>query len=231
MLRAVRFCLMIEGQEGVTWDEWLALARRGRAAGVRRALPLGPLLQRGTAWAGAGPRTPGPCSAALAARTDRIRLGTLVSPVTFRLPSVLAKAAVTVDRDLRRPRRDRDGRRMVGGGAHAVRVPVPPTRERFEMLEEQLEIVHGLLTEERFSFDGKPLHARGRRVPARSPCSGRTRRSSLGGKTVGPWMQRLIGRVGRRVQHRRRLARRRCANGSAARGTASPPRDASRTRS
>lgn len=92
----VRICLMIEGQEGVTWPQWLALAEATERAGLEalfrsdhyrsivRGEPAGSL----DAWA---------TLAALAARTTRIRLGTLVSPVTFRPPSVLAKSAVTVD--------------------------------------------------------------------------------------------------------------------------------------
>ncbi len=87
---------MIEGQEGVTWEEWLALAHATEAAGlgglfrsdhygsIVRGEPAGAL----DAWA---------ILAALAARTERIRLGTMVSPVTFRPPSVLAKNVVTVD--------------------------------------------------------------------------------------------------------------------------------------
>ena len=92
----MRICLMIEGQEGVTWPQWLALAEATERAGldalfrsdhyrsIVRGEPAGSL----DAWA---------TLAALAARTERIRLGTLVSPVTFRSPSVLAKNAVTVD--------------------------------------------------------------------------------------------------------------------------------------
>ena len=87
---------MIEGQEGVTWEQWLALARAAEEAGlgglfrsdhyrsIVRGEPAGAL----DAWA---------TLAALAARTERIRLGTMVSPVTFRHPSVLAKSVVTVD--------------------------------------------------------------------------------------------------------------------------------------
>ena len=87
---------MIEGQEGVTWDQWLALALAAESAGldglfrsdhyrsIVRGEPAGSL----DAWA---------TLAALAARTDRIRLGTMVSPVTFRPASVLAKNVVTVD--------------------------------------------------------------------------------------------------------------------------------------
>ena len=87
---------MIEGQEGVTWEQWLALARAAEQAGlgglfrsdhyrsIVRGEPAGAL----DAWA---------TLAALAARTERIRLGTMVSPVTFRHASVLAKNVVTVD--------------------------------------------------------------------------------------------------------------------------------------
>ncbi len=87
---------MVEGQEGVTWEQWLALAEAAESAGLEglfrsdhyrsivRGEPAGAL----DAWA---------TLAALAALTQRIRLGTLVSPVTFRSASVLAKNAVTVD--------------------------------------------------------------------------------------------------------------------------------------
>ena len=92
----MQICLMIEGQEGVTWEQWLDLALAAEAAdldglfrsdhyrSIVRGEPAGSL----DAWA---------TLAALAARTERIRLGTMVSPVTFRHASVLAKNAVTVD--------------------------------------------------------------------------------------------------------------------------------------
>jgi alkanesulfonate monooxygenase SsuD/methylene tetrahydromethanopterin reductase-like flavin-dependent oxidoreductase (luciferase family) len=92
----MRICLMIEGQEGVTWEQWLALATAAEDAGLEglfrsdhyrsivRGEPAGAL----DAWA---------TLAALAARTERIRLGTMVSPVTFRSASVLAKNVTTVD--------------------------------------------------------------------------------------------------------------------------------------
>src|SRR5487761_1843765 len=91
----MRVCLMIEGQEGVTWDEWVALARAVESAGLEGLFrsdhyssfhgePGGAL----DAWA---------TLAALAAVTSRIRLGTLVSPATFRHPSELARVAVTAD--------------------------------------------------------------------------------------------------------------------------------------
>ena len=87
---------MVEGQEGVTWEGWLALAdacERAGLDGLFRSDHYLSIVRGGEAgsldaWA---------TLAALAARTDRIRLGTMVSPVTFRHASVLAKNAVTVD--------------------------------------------------------------------------------------------------------------------------------------
>src|SRR5580765_8856098 len=95
-LRPLRINLMIEGQEGVTWEQWRALACAAEGVGLEglfrsdhylsilRGAPAGSL----DAWA---------TLAALAAVTERIRLGTMVSPVTFRPAAVLAKNAVAVD--------------------------------------------------------------------------------------------------------------------------------------
>src|SRR4051794_3715606 len=92
----MRVGLMIEGQEGVSWDQWLAIAEAAEQAGLEslfrsdhyRSIALGEPAGSLDAWA---------ILAALAARTERIRLGTLVSPVTFRAAGVLAKNVVTVD--------------------------------------------------------------------------------------------------------------------------------------
>ena len=191
MLRAVRFCLMIEGQQGVTWKHWLALADAAERLGFEGLFRSDHYFSS-DGVGGRGSTDAWGLLAALAARTERIRLGTLVSPVTFRLPSVLAKNAATVDEVS-------GGRVEIGLGAgwwteeHSqYGIPFPPTRERFEMLEEQLEIVHRLLTEDRFSFEGShytltdaecfPKPVQRPRPPI-----------VVGGKKVGPWMQRLIG--------------------------------------
>jgi F420-dependent oxidoreductase-like protein len=93
--------------------------------------------------------------AALAARTTTLRFGTLVSPVTFRLPALLANAAATADHVS-------GGRIELGMGAgwmerehRAFGFPFPETRVRVEMFAEQLEIVHRLWTEERVDFRGR----------------------------------------------------------------------------
>ncbi len=92
----MRVCLMVEGQEGVDWPQWLALARATEDAGLEglfrsdhyRSIGRGDPAGSLDAWL---------TLAALATQTERIRLGTMVSPVTFRHPSVLAKSVVTAD--------------------------------------------------------------------------------------------------------------------------------------
>ncbi len=128
---------MVEGQEGVTWQHWLALAqatettaleglfRSDHYRSIGRGDPAGSL----DAWA---------TLAALAARTERIRLGTMVSPVTFRPTSVLAKNVVTVDQIS-------GGRVELGIGAgwfeaehETYGFPFLTTRERLDELDRQL---------------------------------------------------------------------------------------------
>jgi F420-dependent oxidoreductase-like protein len=150
----VRFCLMIEGQEGVTWEQWLSLALACEEHGFEA------LFRSDHYYSVMGAPERGSTDgwtllAALAARTERIRLGTLVSPVTFRHPTVLAKAATTVDEIS-------GGRAELGLGAgwwteeHETHgFPFPPVPERMEMLAEQLEIVHGLYQEALFTFEGR----------------------------------------------------------------------------
>ena len=155
-------CLMIEGQEGVTWDQWLSLAlaceehgfdglfRSDHYLSFEHPRELGAF----DAWA---------TLAALAAITERIRLGTLVSPVTFRHPSLLAKSVVTVDHAS-------DGRVELGMGAgwferehRAFGFPFPPTAERIDILAEQVEIVHRLWDrdEDEVTFHGSHYRLEG----------------------------------------------------------------------
>lgn len=147
-------CAMIEGQEGVTWPQWRAIASACEQHGIPTLfrsdhyLPLGGHLERGVldAWA---------TTVALAAVTDRLRLGTLVSPATFRHPAELAKVVVTADHVS-------GGRIDFGLGAgwnddeHAAYgFPFPDLRTRMDIFAEQLEIIHGLWGDEPFSFAGE----------------------------------------------------------------------------
>jgi F420-dependent oxidoreductase-like protein len=146
---------MIEGQEGVSWEQWLALARACEEHGI-------PALFRSDHYLNLDGRHPerGSLDAwstitALAAVTTTLRLGTMVSPATFRHPSALAKAVATADHVS-------GGRVELGLGAgwhepehRAYGFPFPPTGERMELLEEQLQIVLGNWSHPPFSFDGR----------------------------------------------------------------------------
>jgi F420-dependent oxidoreductase-like protein len=155
----MRVCLMIEGQEGVTWDDWVrlaALAERHGFDGLFRSdhytaiiRPQAGALDAWTTLAG------------LAPLTERIRLGTLVSPATFRRPSVLARMAVTVDHISR-------GRLDVGMGSgwyereHLQNgFPFLDAKRRFELFAEQVEVVVRSWTEDEFDHSGPNYELRG----------------------------------------------------------------------
>jgi F420-dependent oxidoreductase-like protein len=151
--RSVRLALMIEGQEGVTWEHWVALASACEEHGVEALFRSDhyvsgfddsrPALD---AWA---------TIAGLAAQTTKLELGTLVSPVTFRHPAVLARCAATADEIS-------GGRVTLGIGAgwmerehEAYGFEFRTAGERVARLAEQVEIVHQLLREERVDFAGE----------------------------------------------------------------------------
>jgi alkanesulfonate monooxygenase SsuD/methylene tetrahydromethanopterin reductase-like flavin-dependent oxidoreductase (luciferase family) len=157
---------MIEGQEGVTWDEWVALADACETHGVEALFRSDhyvsgvdegrPVLDAWTTIAG------------LAARTTKLQLGTLVSPVAFRHPAVLARAAATADEIS-------GGRVTLGIGAgwmerehRAYGFAFETARDRVARFAEQLEVVHRLLREDGVDFAGKDYrleHAPGLRRP------------------------------------------------------------------
>jgi F420-dependent oxidoreductase-like protein len=182
---------MIEGQQGVAWERWLDLADACERLGFEGLFRSDHYFSsRGAA--GQGSTDAWTLLAGLAARTDRIRLGTLVSPVTFREPALLAKSVATVDEIS-------GGRVEIGMGAgwwteeHTQHgFAFPSTKERFERLEEQLAVVHGLLTEDRFTFQGKHYRLEDAEFLPKTPQKPRPP-IILGGRKVGAWMQRLIG--------------------------------------
>ena len=98
--------------------------------------------------------------AGLAAATSRLRLGCMVSGVTYRHPSMLAKVCGTIDVIS-------GGRLEMGIGAAwsrddhlAYGLPFPGLRERQERLEEAVEILHGLWTQDRYSYEGRYYQVR-----------------------------------------------------------------------
>ena len=150
----MRLCLMIEGQFGVTWPQWQALARAAEDNGLEALFrsdhyeSMDDRPEKGSldAWA---------TLAGLATITSRLRLGTMVSPATFRHPSVLARNAVTVDHLS-------GGRVELGIGTgwwelehRRYGFPFPPMGERMDILAEQLAVVAGHWADGPFSFDGQ----------------------------------------------------------------------------
>ncbi|HWG81851.1 MAG TPA: LLM class flavin-dependent oxidoreductase, partial [Gaiellales bacterium] len=83
----MRLCLMIEGQEDVTWPDWVALAETCESVGIETLFRSDHYLS-GDGQIGRGSHDAWTTLAAIAARTSRLRLGTMVSPVTFRHPSL-----------------------------------------------------------------------------------------------------------------------------------------------
>lgn len=96
--------------------------------------------------------------AGLAASTTRIRLGTLVTGITYRPPALLATEAVTVDHIS-------GGRLELGVGAawfegehRMLGFPFPRTRERIERLEEGIQVMRALMTQDNATFEGRYYH-------------------------------------------------------------------------
>lgn len=181
---------MIEGQEDVTWEDWLALARACEEHGVGALfrsdhyLSVDDRRERGAldAWG---------TISALGAVTEKLRLGTMVSPATFRHPAVLAKAAVTADHVS-------GGRVEVGIGAgwwerehELYGFDLPPVGPRMDALEEQMQVIKGHWGPGPFSFDGE--HFSARELDARPKPVQRRLPLILGGKG-GPRSLRLAAR-------------------------------------
>jgi F420-dependent oxidoreductase-like protein len=188
----MRFALMIEPQQGLSYAEQLDIARRAEAAGYEtlfrsdhyQSFPGDAGRPTTDAWA---------VLAGLARETDHIGLGVLVSPVTFRTTGNLAKVVTTVDEMS-------DGRIELGLGAgwnesehRQLGLPFPPVVERADRLEETLQVVRGLWEQpDGWSFDGRHVTIEGARFypkPVAGP--GRPRPPIIVGGSGSPRSCRL----------------------------------------
>jgi alkanesulfonate monooxygenase SsuD/methylene tetrahydromethanopterin reductase-like flavin-dependent oxidoreductase (luciferase family) len=145
--------LMVDGQEGVSWAQWQTIAKACEAGGYQA-------LFAADHYASAYDQTRGALDAwgvitGLSALTRRIRLGVLVSPPTFRHPSVLSRLAITADHVS-------EGRIEMAMGVgwnaaeHAnVGLPFPGNSTRMGLLEEQVEIISRQWSEDTFTFQGQ----------------------------------------------------------------------------
>ena len=155
----MRLRMMIEIHEGVSWDEWKALAHRAEDVGIDGLFSSDHYTNFHTHRSGGFDTWA--TLAAIAAVTQRIRLGSLMSPVGFRHPSVLARMVATVDNVSQ-------GRVELALGAgwyedEYIRngFPFPSIRDRFDHLAEQLEIITRTWTEDEWDHDGERYHLQG----------------------------------------------------------------------
>ncbi|HJR24822.1 MAG TPA: LLM class F420-dependent oxidoreductase [Acidimicrobiales bacterium] len=150
--------IFTEPQQGASYDQLLAVAQLAEELGFDAFFRSDHYLKMGDVDGLPGPSDAWITLAGLARETSRIRLGTLVTPITFRHPGPLAITVANVDAMS-------GGRVELGLGTgwyddeHAAyAIPYPPLGERFERLEDQLAIVTGLWSTpmgETFSYDGR----------------------------------------------------------------------------
>jgi len=188
---STEFGLMAEGQEGVRWEDWLALAAAAERGGFDGLYTSDHYLSEAPRSGRAALDAWG-VVCALAAVTERIRLGTVVSPATFRHPSVLAKLAATADHV--------SGGRVdvaLGTGWHrpehrAYGFSFPRARTRMDVLEEQVEILCRSWADGEFSFTG--IHYELERLDALPKPVQRPRPRLVVGGSGGPRGLALAGR-------------------------------------
>lgn len=150
----VQLGIMIEAQEGLTWERWEAIIDAADRLGftwLRRSDHLFSTIASGERdslelW---------PSLTVVPVRSERLRFGQMVSPITWRHPVELARNAAALDRLS-------GGRFDLGVGAgwnevehRAFGIPFPPIRERFDRLDEAIQVIQRLHTGERVSFDGR----------------------------------------------------------------------------
>jgi F420-dependent oxidoreductase-like protein len=154
----VDFLVFTEPQQGAQHDDLLRVARAAEDAGYHGFFRSDHYLKMGEVSGEPGPSDAWLTLAALAVQTSTLRLGTLMTAGTFRLPGPLAISVAQVDQMSA-------GRVELGIGSGwyeaehtAYGIPFPPLRERFDRYTEQVEIITGLwrtLPGERFTHDGR----------------------------------------------------------------------------
>ncbi|MBQ6642806.1 MAG: LLM class F420-dependent oxidoreductase, partial [Saccharopolyspora sp.] len=158
MTESFKLRIFTEPQQGASYDDLLRVAQATEAAGYDAFFRSDHYLKMGSVSGDPGPTDAWVTLGALARETSRVRLGTLMSAGTFRLPGPLAIAAAQVDQ--------MSGGRVefgLGSGWYeqehaAYGIPFPALRERFDRYAEQLEIITGLWgtpAGETFDFAGR----------------------------------------------------------------------------
>jgi F420-dependent oxidoreductase-like protein len=163
--------VLIEAEAGLTWDRWRRLVAHVEALGFESLWLSDHLLSLSIAERAS--LEPWIALTVAAAETTRVRLGPLVSPMTFRHPALLARMAVAVDNLS-------GGRLVLGVGAgwndvehRTYGIPYPPARERLDMLAEGIEVIRRLLADTPAHFAGRHYRLDGADLQPKSaqrPC-------------------------------------------------------------
>src|ERR1051326_3233422 len=150
--------IFTEPQQGASYDTLLTAAKTSEELGFDAFFRSDHYLKMGDVSGLPGPTDAWITLAGLARETKRIKLGTLVTPVTFRLPGPLAIQVAQVDAMAGAGRVELGlGTGWFAGEHTAYGVPFP--EQRFDMLEEQLQIITGLWNTpvgDSYSFKGEP---------------------------------------------------------------------------
>ena len=189
----MRIGLMVEGQNGLSWERWIHILHTAEELG------LDSVFRSDHYFIGAHKSSIDAfLSFAVAAQeTSRIRFGQLVSPVTFRSPVDVGRMAAQINQLS-------NGRYQLGIGAgwhepehNAYGIPFPPTRERFDRLEEAIHVIKAMWGTGPASYSGKyyslsevdtlPKPVFGADTPITIGGSGETRTLPLVAKYADEW--------------------------------------------
>lgn len=209
--------VMIEGQEGLTWERWRAIMRRTEELGFES-------LWRSDHYCSLMGR---PERDALetftsltltAVETSRLRFGPLVAPVTFRHPTLVARMAAAIDQLS-------GGRFVLGLGAgwnvpehQAFGLPFPPVRERMDRLEESIQVIRALEAPGKANFAGRyyrlenaEMHPKPvqRPLPILVGGSGERRTLRIVARYADEW--NMFGALPERVREKTAVLERHCA--------------------
>ncbi len=208
--------VMIEGQEGLTWERWRAIMRRTEELGFES-------LWRSDHYvslAGRSERDALETFTSLtltAVETSRLRFGPLVAPVTFRHPTLVARMAAAIDQLS-------GGRLVLGLGAgwnvpehQAFGLPFPPVRERMDMLEESIQVIRALEGPGKANFAGRYYRLENAEMhpkPAKRPLpilvggAGERRTLQIVARYADEW--NMFGAVPERVREKTAVLERHC---------------------
>ena len=199
-IRGMDLCLMIEGQEGVSWETGSPSPRRARRT-ASRPCSAPTTTSTSAATPSAARSTPGRRSPRCRRHDARSGSARWSPPPRSAIPASWPRTSSPPTTSPAAASSSASAPAGTSASTRAYGFPFPPLRERMDMLAEQLEIVHGQWTRAPFSFSGEHYRLRGPRRAAAGRCSAAP--AAADGRRGRPAQRRARRPLGRRVQHRR----------------------------